>query len=258
MKSDTKAGAVAVMRRTLAADMNVSEEELDSPGVMVTEAIDLPGRRGFIRPAQPFNALTIGSGTVISTSPARMERVREMVAGSTRDLVFKAPMIARLSVWFAEDGQWLNGPIFGHLCSRDRFRPALPPVGIELELLEDREIQPLYGLTGFPHALSTDADSPRPDRLAVVARKDGEIVGIAAASADTPELWQIGVDTVEGARVRGVGQAMVSRLTDAILERGIVPYYTTNPTNIPSRTIAHNLGFWPAWTEMYVLDQPRT
>jgi GNAT superfamily N-acetyltransferase len=252
--NSTKAEAIAVMRRTLAADFNVTEADLDSPAITITEAIDLPGRRAFIRPANPFNALTIGGGVVISTSPARMAAMREMMEGSTRDLVFKPQIVARLSMMLEADGQVLNGPIFGHLCSRDRFRPAEMPVGVELDLLERPEILALYGLSGFPNALSTDADSPRPDQLAVVARRDGEIVGIAAASADAPKLWQIGVDTIEGSRGRGVGQAIVSKLTEAILDLGIVPYYATNPTNIPSRTIAHNLGFWPAWTEMFARE----
>lgn len=94
----TKAEAVAVMRRTLAAEYNITEPELDLPGVIVTEAIDLPGRRAFIRPAKPFNAVTIGGATIISTSRERMDAVSELVAGSTRDLVFKSQILSLIHI----------------------------------------------------------------------------------------------------------------------------------------------------------------
>jgi predicted GNAT family acetyltransferase len=77
------------------------------------------------------------------------------------------------------------------------------------------------------------------------------VVGIAGASTDSPELWQIGIDIVADERRRGLGKAIVSRVAEAVLDAGIVPYYMTSVSNIASRNVAHGLGFWPAWTEIF-------
>ena len=68
-------------------------------------------------------------------------------------------------------------------------------------------------------------------------------------------MWQIGVDVVETARGGGIGRALVSRLTALILDSGRVPYYSTAVSNIRSRAVALSLGYWPAWTELYVRDR---
>jgi predicted GNAT family acetyltransferase len=64
-------------------------------------------------------------------------------------------------------------------------------------------------------------------------------------------MWQIGVDTLPAYRNRGIGKAMVSAVTEYILNRGIIPYYSTNASNIASGRITDSLGYRPAWVELY-------
>ena len=85
-------------------------------------------------------------------------------------------------------------------------------------------------------------------------RMAGALIGIAGASADCEELWQIGIDVVASERGAGVGRALVSRLTAAVLEHDRVPFYATSIGHLRSRMVAHTLGFWPAWTEMAAVD----
>lgn len=40
------------------------------------------------------------------------------------------------------------------------------------------------------------------------------IIGIAVCSADTPELWQIGIDVLPEYRGRGIAKALVSLLKE--------------------------------------------
>ena len=77
---------------------------------------------------------------------------------------------------------------------------------------------------------------------------------MAGASADSDDLWQIGVEVVEAARGSGIGRALVGRLIEGILDRGRIPYYTTVVSNLRSRSVAISLGYWPAWTELYARD----
>ncbi len=90
---------------------------------------------------------------------------------------------------------------------------------------------------------------------ATVARHDGEIVGMAAASADSDEMWQVGIDVVAEYRVGGIGKALVGRLTELLFAKGKLPYYATGMANIPSRKLAMALGYYPAWAEVYARER---
>jgi predicted GNAT family acetyltransferase len=125
---------------------------------------------------------------------------------------------------------------------------------VNFELLEGDQIHELYSTPGFTHALSYQPDRAVRDVLAVVARDQRQIIGVAAAKAETQKLWQIGVDVIPEARQQGLGKFLVSRLSQEILNRDIVPYYSAASSNIASRSIAASLGFWPAWTELLVND----
>lgn len=90
--------------------------------------------------------------------------------------------------------------------------------------------------------------------VATVASRAQQIIGIAAASADSDELWQIGVDVIESERRAGIGRALVSQVTSLVLDQGKIPYYSAAVSNIASRSLAIGLGYWPAWTEVFVRD----
>jgi predicted GNAT family acetyltransferase len=77
---------------------------------------------------------------------------------------------------------------------------------------------------------------------------------VAGASADSDDLWQIGVKVQDAYQGQGIGKALVSRVTAAILAAGKVPYYCTWVGNVLSSNTALSLGYRLAWTEVYVRD----
>ena len=81
----------------------------------------------------------------------------------------------------------------------------------------------------------------------------GRIVGVAGAVADCEALWHVGVDVVEGGR--GVGRAVVARLTAEVLARRCVPYYSTTVSNLRSSRLALGLGYRLAWVELHAQEQ---
>lgn len=192
---------------------------------------------------------------MISCAPERANWLRAAFAGQSRDAIFAAPAVVQLAAYVDRDRQDLDGPSLRHACSRDRFRPVPVPAGIEIAVVERDGMADLYRHSGFRNALSYQLDHPRPDEVAAVASRGGRVIGVAAASSDSDELWQVGVDVVEDERRGGIGRAMVSRVTELVLERGKVPYYATAVSNIASRSLAIGLGYWPAWTEIYVRDR---
>ncbi|MBP5793063.1 MAG: GNAT family N-acetyltransferase, partial [Spirochaetaceae bacterium] len=90
----------------------------------------------------------------------------------------------------------------------------------------------------------------RPDELAVAALDGTQIMGMAGCSADTPKLWQIGIDVLPQYRGRGVGTTLVTLLRDAAFQRGAIPYYGTSLSNLGSWNIALSSGFVPDWVEV--------
>lgn len=93
-------------------------------------------------------------------------------------------------------------------------------------------------------------DEKAPDMLGIAAVKNGVIIGMAGASADSPTFWQIGINVMPEAEHCHVATALVSRLKKEVLELGKVPYYGTSMSNLASQRVAINSGFKPAWVEL--------
>lgn len=89
-----------------------------------------------------------------------------------------------------------------------------------------------------------------PDMLGVAAVKDGVILGMAGASADSPHLWQIGINVLLEARGQGIASMLVRLLRNDVLAAGRLPYYGTSISHLASQRVALRSGFLPAWFEL--------
>ena len=94
-----------------------------------------------------------------------------------------------------------------------------------------------------------------PDMLGVAAAKDGVILGMAGASADSPLMWQIGINVLPEARGQGVAAMLVSLLRNDVLQEGRLPYYGTSISHLESQRVALRAGFLPAWFELVAAPQ---
>ncbi|MFA6110251.1 MAG: GNAT family N-acetyltransferase [Candidatus Latescibacterota bacterium] len=77
---------------------------------------------------------------------------------------------------------------------------------------------------------------------------------MAAASADSEALWQVGVDVVLPWQRRGLGTCLVAQVSRQVLAHGRVPFYTTGVANLLSQRLAVRVGYRPRWTELSVRD----
>ena len=89
-----------------------------------------------------------------------------------------------------------------------------------------------------------------PDMLGVAALRGGKILGMAGASADSPLMWQIGINVLPEARGQGVAAMLVSLLRNDVLAAGRLPYYGTSVSHLESQRVALRAGFLPAWFEL--------
>ncbi|MBQ7782018.1 MAG: GNAT family N-acetyltransferase [Lachnospiraceae bacterium] len=118
-----------------------------------------------------------------------------------------------------------------------------------LHWYEKADLEVFRGDDRFKDALSFILQSP--DMLAVTWEENGEILGMAGASADAESLWQIGINVLPGGEHRGMGTLLVTQLKEEILKRGKVPFYGTAESHIRSQRVAVQSGFVPAWAELY-------
>jgi GNAT superfamily N-acetyltransferase len=243
---------LATIRSVLAADLACDERDLMTEGFRVVIAEERAGRRAFPQGPKVLTIATMGTGTVVSCDASRLDWARTALGGLTCDQIFASETVAALSARIARDGQVLAGPDLKFACIEEELRatPALP-TSVELEVLEGRAVADLYRHPGFRHALSYRTEGPRPDIVAAIARAEGEVVGIAGASADCEAMWQIGVDVVDGQRRRGIGRAIVSRVTAEVLARGRFPHYSTLVSSLSSSRLALSVAYRLAWVELY-------
>ena len=73
---------------------------------------------------------------------------------------------------------------------------------------------------------------------------------------DNEKMWELGIDVKPEYRRNGLGAILISNLADAILEKGVIPFYCASTTNISSQAVAHRSGFMPCFVTTYgnILD----
>ena len=248
---------LARIRNQLALDCNCRESNWTEDGLSLVTARELPGRRLFPRPEKTLTLMTMGRGIVVTCDPERMAWIEENLKDLERDQLFTTETLARLQELVALDDQFIAGPDLKFTCSKDQLRPVPYTNGLQLELHVRETIDRLYKHTGFPNALGYDPKASRPDVLACTGSKDGQVIAIAAASADSDDLWQIGVDVLPPFRGKGIACELVYELTRSIFARGKLPYYSTRVDNLASSNVVLRLGYWLAWIEVYARDRPR-
>ncbi|QHT63236.1 GNAT family N-acetyltransferase [Paenibacillus lycopersici] len=251
MDVSNRSSVVQTVKTVLAASLSCAEEDLLRERVSIHPAQSREGRLRFPIRNPSLTIATMGSGAVVACSRDRFAWAEEQLGSLSRGQLFSAQTAAKLQALVEPDAQFMAGPDQKYVCSAEELAAYRIPEGVRVAMYEDGEIASLYRHAAFTHALGFRADSPRPDRLAAAAEWNGKIVGIAGASEDCEHMWQIGVDVLPECQGRGIGQAIVGTLTKAILAKGIVPYYSTEVSNLRSRQLAVRLGFWPAWVEMY-------
>ncbi|MCM1146082.1 MAG: GNAT family N-acetyltransferase, partial [Lachnoclostridium sp.] len=119
----------------------------------------------------------------------------------------------------------------------------------ETRILEQADFQDLY-TNQWSNALCKDRKEL--DVLGVGAYENGNLIGLAACSADCDSMWQIGIDVLPEYRRKGIASALTSRLAVEIIKRDKVPFYCCAWCNIKSARNAVKSGFRPAWAELTV------
>ena len=241
-----RAEAEARVKAQLALDFNCEPGDFDREENVITPAAALEGRRRFSDKPFFLQMATFGTGAVISAEERLHPWLREWAKEKRGAWLFEQQNFYLLERELRKYG-------FRMAQTHHMFAPKPERTGIKTDLrvrwLEQEDIAPFYGREEFPNAICARFHPERPDVLAVVALEGEEIMGMAGCSADTPEMWQIGIDVLPPYRGRGVGKALVALLRDEAFRRGALPYYGTSLSNIASWRVALASGFLPTWVE---------
>ncbi|WP_405078662.1 GNAT family N-acetyltransferase [Paenibacillus chitinolyticus] len=224
-----------IVQSQLAIDLNCSIDDLngEKDNIIFVEAKENPGRRPFPRKARYFEMVSMGKSIIVSATPERLSVAKTQMEGKDREKVFSLPFIRGLYFHFLPDVK--------------RIRPMVPPKHFSFELIKREEVVSLFDVTRFNEAIIYDRNLPWQTDLAVLAKQDGEIVGVAGASKTCAKLWQIGIEVLPKYHNLGLASYLVNRLTLEILERGEIPSYDVIASNIASQRVAHRIGYFPAW-----------
>ena len=248
----TRKGALAQARTIVAATNACSPDDLLRDEVTIVPAALHADRMPFHLGRPHLSLTTFGVGVVVTVSDEWVQWIRRLVRVLSRDDIFATQCLSRIQRHVQRSRQPFAGPQHRYVCAQELWREVQPPMAVEIECVQPGPaMDALYDLP-FEHALGDRGNTERPDMVGVTARKDGEVVALAAASADHEQMWQIGVDVQPSYQGAGIGAAIVSQCTRAVLRAGRVPYYSTHLSNLRSQSVAIRCGFVSAWTEAYV------
>lgn len=236
-----------VMLAQLAVDFNTTPAALAGGANLFTKKEADPRKRAYENGDALLQILCYGGIAVCNTLDEGLRLELEKTQRE-RDGAWFLTMrnLARLDEALRPYGQRLIDIHQYSIPSADRPEPE--PVR-NVVWFEGAELERFRGDDRFDEALVFNPAWP--DQLAVAAVENGEILGMAAASADAAHMWQIGINVLPGQRGRGLGAGLVAMLKRAVLERGILPFYSTAVSHTVSHRVAAAAGFVPAWVEAY-------
>lgn len=174
---------------------------------------------------------------VVSASKSIQAEVKSALAGRNRDEIFEFPFVYGQTIHYVPDVKSIK-----EVTLSDDY---------SYELLQGSEVNKLKGLSGFDNSLAFDCQGNITTKMAFIAKKGNEIIGVAGANAETDKLWEVGVDVKSEYRKGGLGSKIVSKLTKEIIKQGIVPFYSASVTNIGSQMVANRSGYIPCWVDTY-------
>lgn len=252
----SKKSLLSYARQQLALDHNCNPDDfLKAENTLVTPAVN-KGRRQFREKPSDFVMATFGKGVVFSAVP----QIHDDLKGELLDMyglsLYEPKTLMKIEKILSKTDRCLYINTMHYLPDIEFERKhTIDDPSYTIKIYHESEIDELYPLCGdFHNALANEATRKlglRKDMISAVAYDaNGEIAGISGASADSDLFWQIGIDTAENHRCKGIATVLVGLITDEIIKSGAIPYYGTWSANIYSQNVARSCGYFPAWTEV--------
>ena len=205
-----------------------------------------PAARRYLKLPHVCDLTSYGDNIVATISEEYREIVESYINKYAVEHCFETPNMHVLDDAFRPYGLGVcfMGEYF--LPDVDILKPL--PCKFETKVLEQADFTDLYKLE-WSNALCEDRKQL--DVLGVGAYDKGELIGLAACSADGDTMWQIGINVMKEGRGRNLGAFLTILMKEEVLRRGKLPFYGTAESHIQSQKVAIKSGFIPTWYEAY-------
>lgn len=228
-----------------AYDCNCTPEDFLSDKPVMTISKAHPKARKYIPLPLRCDLVSYGNNIVAQTSPELQQIVSDYIHTYPLEHCFETPNLHVLD-------EILHPHNLKVCFMAEYFLPDINslkelPCQYDIHILHPEDFQAFY-VPQWSNALC--ADRKELDVLGVGAYESGNLIGLAACSADCDTMYQIGVDVLPEQRRQGVAAALTSRLAMEILALGRVPFYCAAWCNLKSVRNAIKSGFRPAWVEL--------
>jgi len=247
----SKQDLLKIFKEQLAIENNCSIDDFNNEKNVITTPQANAGIRHFIDGTFFLKMVTLGSNAVISADNSLHDWLLEFTKDKAGHHLFEHTNLAAIDNQLKQYSKRLWQ-------THHMFIPDMKTMSVSndypVKWFEQDEIHQFYINKQFPNAFCEKFIPERPDVLAVAAYDGNTIIGMAGCSADTPILWQIGIDVNKNYRGKGVGTYLVTLLKNEIIKRDKIPYYGTSLSNLHSWNIALNSGFIPAWVETETIE----
>lgn len=231
--------------RQSAIDLNCRPEDFICEENRVVFSAPNPQARRYLTLPFDCNLVSYGRNIVASVKPETEEAVRAYIGRYSVYRCFETPNLHVLDDALQAFG--VKSCFMAEYFLPDPELIKLLPCEYEIRVMGQEDFTELY----TPQWSNALCETRRElDVLGAGAFDNGELVGLAACSADCEDMWQIGIDILPEYRRHGIAAALTSYLTTEILKRGKVPFYCAAWSNIGSVRNAIKSGFRPAWVEM--------
>ena len=245
---------LAVAMRQSADDCSCREGDFLTAKNIVVESRECPHASRYMKLPHVCALFSYGSNIVASCRKDLIPEIESFV--NSRESIYRCfdtPAIYDLNhILEKADAQvtWM------HVCflpEPDRVYHEELPCSYGTKMLHPKDFTELYR-PEWSNALCSDRKEL--DMLGVGAYDEGKLIGLAACSADCPDMWQIGVDVLPEYRKRGIASALTNRLARAVFEAGKIPFYAAAWSNIKSIRNGFRSGFIPAWAVLTAAFRP--
>lgn len=235
-----------IAKSQLALDYNCQVSDFDKSENTIVENKLVKGRRIYENDGCFFKAMCFCGRAIVSTDKKMIPWCEEKLLERAAAWFFEYPKLREIDKKLQE---------FGHEIA-DVHHYYLPKVS-------EKDLKPITNVKWYEYEdIFQFKDDDRfneafafhknyPDVLGIAALDGNEIMGMAGASSDAENMWQIGINVLPKYRGQGIGTNLVTLLKNEILKRGKVPFYGTAESHIYSQNVAIKSGFLPAWAELY-------
>lgn len=218
------------VRYQLAIDYNCSPDDFQKEGFIFTEAKQNEGRRPWPWITPRLEMITMGNSIIVNASTDILPLVRQRLEGKTKYEAMNMPFVYGVNPYYLPDLDKIT------LLNRNK--------DFAYATIEKDEIKKLYELRGINEALPLEM-------VAVIAKYNNEVVGMASATIECKKMCQINVEVLPPYRGNKLATTMVNTLTFEMLNREYIPYYSTDCSNVISQRVAVQAGYIPAWSHCF-------